>query len=39
MQFKIINTFTTDILNFKYIYNRYFAEIRTSNRCLNLPKH
>ena len=37
MQYKIINTFTTDILNYKYIYNRYFAEIRTSNR-LNLPK-
>ena len=38
MQYKIINTFTTDILNYTYIYNRYFAEIRTSNRCLNLPK-
>ena len=38
MQYKITNAFTTDILNYKYIYNRYFTEIRTSNRCLNLPQ-
>ena len=27
------------ITNYKYIYNRYFAEIKSNTSCINLPKN